>query len=128
MRFCPSCGRPLPEGLVVHCPSCGAAIPAAMNEAERLSRDAEQVAGDAAAAAKALGDQFEAIGGDPSTPAPAQPPAVQGQGLEDADMTRIAGSPSAAPQTNTAAEAAAPPVMPQYGQPPVPPQQPAPPQ
>lgn len=119
MRFCPSCGRPLPEGLVVHCPSCGAAIPAAMNEAERLSRDAEQVAGDAAAAAKSLGDQFEAINRDPLSPVPEAPAAI-----EPPDVTYVQSAPPAAPVPP------APPVWPttpqpaqppQFGQTPVPP-------
>lgn len=79
MRFCPSCGRSLPEGIVAHCPSCGAAIPTAMNDAERLVDDASRTSREAAAAAKALADQFEGIGNDPLNPAappqaPAQPP------------------------------------------------------
>ncbi len=110
MRFCPSCGRPLPEGLVIHCPSCGATIPAAMNEAERLGRDAEQVAGDAAATAKSLGDQFEAISRDPLAPTPEAPPAV-----EPPDMTYVQSAPQAAPL---------PPVAPVWPTTPQPPQRP----
>ena len=94
MRFCPSCGRPLPEGLVIHCPSCGAAVPAAMNEAERLNRDAEQVAGDAAAAAKSLGDQFEAINRDPLAPILDPRPIVEPPGLDDPVVVQMDETPS----------------------------------
>ncbi len=79
MKFCPTCGRALPEGMVAHCPNCGAGVPAAVYEADRLVDDASRTSSEAAAAAKSLADQFEAIGNDPLNPAAppqatAQPP------------------------------------------------------
>lgn len=124
MRFCPSCGRPLPEGLVLHCPSCGATLPTAMNEAERLKGDAEQVAGDAAAAAKSLGDQFEAINRDPLQPVPEAPPAV-----EPPDLTYVQGAPTPAPEAPPTTPAGQVPIPPPPVYPPPPaPQYPPPPQ
>jgi hypothetical protein len=90
-----------------------------MNDAERLSRDAEQVAGDAAAAAKSLGDQFEAINRDPLAPVPEAPPVV-----ETPDMTFVQGAPPATPAPPVAPiwpTTPQPAQPPQFGQAPVPP-------